>query len=411
MTTPHDIRALINLLEGNADEIRDKIATRVEKIPDPNDLTDILKFANRYSIKKDVEKFATLRQYKDMVSSVFLQALADANVPETDVKKFLKKLSTDGILNEKTLMTPRKVHSYLDLIDPQFRQIFDLIKIDLFQKIAGKIGEMGDVGKGEYMLDIISPTVNRRGAPGDLDIDGVKIELKAGESGRIGPSGSLSLVGRFPIEFLPTIKKLVPKKVNQIGDPTDFNPKLNMTYFSDFFETPENIKTALTAMLKMHYPTYNVSTIVNKVVDSRGNINGDELKKEMLKASFTVYKKSKGFDGIIIMDYAVTKFLYISSPEDIAAVSDSLKVKFPSWTDKQSDSIKVTLTAASGASTSEPSSATSKTTKAAEKLAQKKATSKIADIAAGKSTSTLRPKRSAASASTPAASAPRARRK
>ena len=63
----------------------------------------------------------------------------------------------------------------------------------------------------------------------------------------------------------------------------------------------------------------------------------------MLKASFNVYKVAKGFDGIIIMDENITKFLYIGSPEDMESASNSLVVAFPSWTDTQGNAMKVTL--------------------------------------------------------------------
>ena len=343
-----EIRKFIDIVAEDPADVRQAITKKVEKIPDEDDLTDILKFTNKYSIKKDVEKFATVRDYKGLVSSIFLQALANADLSDSEVKKFLKKLSTDGILDEKKLLTPRKVHSYAELIDKEYQSTFNAIKVDIFEKISGKIGEKGDVGKGEYMLDIISPTVNRRGAPGDLDIDGTKIELKAGQNGRLGPAGSQALVGRFAREYAPIVQKIQPS----VKVPTDnaqiadiFNPKLNMTAFSDYFDNDsKKIKLALKAMLQMHYPSVNVTDMVNKVVTG-GSVNGSELKKQMLKASFDVYKADKEFDGVIIMDSAVTGFLYVNSGDDLAAVSDSLSVSFPSWTDTQGNCMKVTLTA------------------------------------------------------------------
>jgi len=407
------MRKLINLVEStqqlseDPEEVRAEIGAKVDRIPSEEDLLDVLKFTNRYTIKKDVDSFAALRNYKGMVASVFLQTLADTNLDEAQIKKFLKKLSKDGILNNKVLMTTKVVHSYEDLIDPAYKDIFDAIKVDLFQKIAGKIGELGDVGKGEYMLDIISPEVNRRGAPGDLDISGVKVELKAGENGRLGPAGSMSLAGRFQREFLPVIQKLVPKKVKAVSNPTDFNFKKDMGYFTAFFETAKNVKVALAYMLSMHYPDYDTKSIVDKVVDGSGNINGDKLKEEMLKASYASYKAAKEFDGVIIMDAAITKFLYIKTPADIAAVANSLLVSFPSWTDQQSNCMKITLAKGSPAGGG---------AKAAAAAAGKKATAaKVADIAAGKATSGLKPKGAVAvakkvAAKKPSPNAPRARR-
>lgn len=347
----NDLRKFISIVDEDPQEIRSEITKRVAKIPDEGDLTDILKFTNKYGIKKDVEKFTTLRNYKGIVNNVFLEALANANLSDAEVKKFLKKLSTDGILDEKKLLTPRKLHSYAELIDSEYRKTFDAIKVDIFEKISGKIGEKGDVGKGEYMLDIISPGVNRRGAPGDLDIDGTKIELKAGQNGRLGPAGSQAIVGRFSREYAPIIKKIEP----EAEIPTDnaqiaeiFNPKLNMSSFSAYFgNDSKKVKSALKAMLEMHYPSVNVTSMVNKIVGPNGTIDGTELKRQMLKTSFEVYKADKDFDGIIIMDSGVTGFLYVNSGDDVAAVADQLSVSFPSWTDTQSNCMKVTISAGS----------------------------------------------------------------
>ncbi len=86
----NDIRKFINIVEEDPEKLRSAISKRVEKIPDEQDLTDILKFTNKYGIKKDVEKFTTLRNYKGIVSNVFLEALANANLTDAEIKKFLK---------------------------------------------------------------------------------------------------------------------------------------------------------------------------------------------------------------------------------------------------------------------------------------------------------------------------------
>jgi hypothetical protein len=116
-----------------------------------------------------------------------------------------------------------------------------------------------------------------------------------------------------------------------------------MSYFTNFFETEHNVKLALEHMLKMHYPSYDVRTIVQRVVSSGGAISGTALKQEMLKASYSVYQEAKGFEGIIIMDDTITKFLYINTADNMAQSASSLIAKFPSWTDVQSNCMKVTL--------------------------------------------------------------------
>jgi hypothetical protein len=341
-----DMRKLIDLIE-TPEEIRAAIIDKVDKIPNEPDLQDVLRFTNKFALKKDVQAFSTGRNYKDRVTDVFLQALANADIDSNTVNKFLNKLTTDGILNEKLLLTPGQVHSYSQLIDPEWQGIFNKIKGELFEKLSGKIGEMGDVGKGEYLLDIISQHVKRRGAPGDLDVDGTKVELKAGENGRIGPAGSQALVGRFP-EFWNAVKHLVPKKAGLIPKDSTalgkmFNLKMNMGSFTAFFENSKNVKFALGKALKMHFPNYDVSSIANSVVDGNGNIDGKKLKEEMLRAAFSSYRADKGFDGIIVMDENVTKFLYIGSEDQMIDSAKYVTVKFPSWVEQQSNCMKVTL--------------------------------------------------------------------
>jgi hypothetical protein len=112
------LRKYINLIEGkkaivlpeDADQVRQQIDQKLQKIPDETDLRDVLKYTSRFSIKKDVTNFALLKNYKDLVSNTILSSLADNEIPEEEVKTFLQKLSTDGILNDDLLMTPRTVH-------------------------------------------------------------------------------------------------------------------------------------------------------------------------------------------------------------------------------------------------------------------------------------------------------------
>ena len=140
------LRKYINLIEGkkaivlpeDADQVRQQIDQKLQKIPDETDLRDVLKYTSRFSIKKDVTNFALLKNYKDLVSNTILSSLADNEIPEEEVKTFLQKLSTDGILNDDLLMTPRTVHKYEELIDPQYKKVFDKIKANNINTIKDK---------------------------------------------------------------------------------------------------------------------------------------------------------------------------------------------------------------------------------------------------------------------------------
>lgn len=325
------------------EEVRSAIVGKIQKIQDEPDLVNILKYANQYAFKKDVGKLSTVKGYKEQVSNIILQAVGKLDAPDAQIRAFLKRVATDGVIKEELLLTPGAVHSMEEIVDNKFRPIFNAIKMDLFEKISGKMGEKGDIGKGEYLLSILSPRIVRRGAPGDLKIVNANVELKAGTSGRLGPAGSQALAGRFEEFWAILVKsKLVDPKV-PAPNPINFNPQLKMDSFSAFFgNDPKRVSKALGIMLKMHYPSLNVTPMVTASM-SGGSINGAALKAEMLKASFSVYKAAKEFDGILLTDYGINKYLYMNSPESAAQAAPFLTVKFPSWTDTQSNTIKIQL--------------------------------------------------------------------
>jgi hypothetical protein len=337
-----------NFITETPENVRSQILNKISQVQDEPDLINILKYANQYTFKQDVGNLATIKGYKDIVSNIILQAIGNVDAPETTVRAFLKRLSTDGIIKENLLLTPGAVHQMDQIIDVKFLPIFKAIQMDLFEKISGKIGEKGDVGKGEYLLSILSPRIVRRGAPGDLAIAGVKVELKAGESGRLGPSGSQSLAGRFE-EFFGIIskQKLIPPET-PMPNPVDLNFSLTMQKFSAFFENnPQKVTKALSIMLKMHYPTLDTVTMARSIV-AGGQINGAQLKTQMLAASYSVYQASKEFDGVLLTDYGINRYLYINTPESAAAAAPFLSIKWPSWTDTQSNTIKIQLTTKAG---------------------------------------------------------------
>jgi hypothetical protein len=332
-----------HLILEEPEAVRAQIVKRVGKLKDEDDLSSILQYTNQFSFKKDVGTLSSIKGFQNVVSNVILQAVGKVDAPEATVRAFLKRLATDGVIKEDLLLTTGQVHSMDQIVDSKFLPIFQKIKLDLFEKISGKIGEKGDVGKGEYLLAILSPRIERRGAPGDLSIAGVKVELKAGESGRLGPAGSQALSGRFD-EFiaLVTKAKLVDPNI-EIPAPTSFNFSLNMSAFSAFFGNDQaKVQKALGIMLKMHFPGQATDALAKAVVNG-GQIDGPELKRQMLAMAYLVYQGAKEFDGVLLTDYGINRYLYMNSPQSAADASPFLVVKWPSWTDTQSNCMKIQL--------------------------------------------------------------------
>jgi len=334
---------LENLVLETPEEVRSEIIQKISKIQDEPDLINVLKFTKQYAYKKDVGKLSTVKGFKDSVSNIILQAVGNVDAPDTLIRAFLKRLSTDGVIKENLLLTTGMVHLMDDIVDKKFLGIFNAIKLDLFEKISGKMGEMGDVGKGEYLLSILSPRIVRRGAPGDIAIAKTKVELKAGESGRLGPAGSQALAGRFDEFYSLCNKNKLISKGSKLPNPVDMNFTLNMSKFSAFFGNEQaRVSRALAIALKMHYPTLNTTAMAKSIVRG-GQIDGQELKAQMLAASYSVYQAAKGFNGILLTDYGINRYLYMNTPQSAASAGNFVTVKFPSWTDTQSNTMKIQL--------------------------------------------------------------------
>jgi len=346
-----DMRKLINLIE-TPDEVRATIINKVEKIPDEGDLRDVLKYTNRFALKPTVSSF-TQRYKTSAVQDVILQSLTDADIDLDTVENFLKVLDTTGVIKVDKLLAPAKIAHWSQIIDPRWASVVNAIKSDLYNKLSGKIGEKGDVGKGEFLLDILSPEIERRGAPGDIRASGKNIEVKAGKNGRLGPSGTSQLLGRFD-EFAKavfTTPQLKQKWAASGEDMLIFNPLANMNRFSAFFDNDtKQVKAALTKMLTMHFPGGGAKDIPNQVVGGNGAIDGRKLLELMLGVTLEAYKKAKDFDAIILIDEDAARFLYLETADQVKSAYNTgiISVSPPRWEDAQSNCFKITMGASAG---------------------------------------------------------------
>ena len=116
-----------NLVLETPEQVRSEIVQKISKIQDEPDLVNVLKFAKQYAFKTDVNKLSTIKGYKDTVSNIILQAVGNVDAPDTLIRAFLKRLSTDGIIKENLLLTTGMVHRMDDIVDKKFLGIFNAI--------------------------------------------------------------------------------------------------------------------------------------------------------------------------------------------------------------------------------------------------------------------------------------------
>ena len=164
-------------------DVLDKIAKKIDGYKDDPQ--------EKRTAKQQATAMARLAQIKDSIDSLFV----DPNVlnPETrdgrfsreDILGFLKACLEGEVLNMNDLVEAENGTGYIqDFVKEDYLPMYNfLIEKGLLQlTMAGTTG--GNVGPGEFALAMIGSPAEK-GKKGDLQIDGVEYELKAGNYGKM----------------------------------------------------------------------------------------------------------------------------------------------------------------------------------------------------------------------------------
>jgi hypothetical protein len=208
-----------------------------------------------------------------------------------EVKAFISKFANPEFdpINAKALTPSGGMSSPAELLTV----VTDPFAKKLFEKIFHDFGGKTDAGPGEAALAILSPNITY-GSPGDIVVNGQKIEVKASRSAK----GSAGRIWDMPINQKPALKILEP---------------LGMTSFTVLdgeqpFPDPEIAESFITAVCEGWF-----GQVYPDIVKAFGKPG---FKEAWHTHVFDTYKEHSGWVGLLAL--GLTTYQYVETGEQFA---------------------------------------------------------------------------------------------
>lgn len=208
-----------------------------------------------------------------------------------EVKEFISKFAKPEFdpINTKALIPSGGMQQPAELLSI----VTDPFAKKLFEKIFHEFGGKTDAGPGEAALAILSPNITYA-SPGDISVNGVKIEVKASRSAK----GAAGRVWDMPINQKPALDVLKP---------------LNLTSFTVLdgeqpFPDPELAEPFISAVCEGWF-----GQVYPDIVKAFGKPGFKDVWQMHV---FDTYKSHSGWAGILAL--GLTTFQYVETGEQFA---------------------------------------------------------------------------------------------
>jgi hypothetical protein len=288
--------------------------------------------------------------------------LRDRKITQEDFKDFLNDAISGKVIDMSSLVKSDKGNIGNFISDSKHKEIFEIIRDDVFGYIPGGTG--ANMGPGEVALTMFGNPI-RKGEIGDLDINGVMYEVKGGrttgkESGYGGrlngkqvqkPTSGFVLINNFFKKYLPTVDPVGLGKTGKKVSRFNWNTK-GLGVLNDVMSSAVKKKEKRELLLKELMFTLwaglinnrdeikNFQERVHSMVSTAGLIdieNAIKVSTELLYESYAVSDgqviRGKPVFNIIILNAGTLNYQIIRSSKDISKVRI---VGGISWTDANS---------------------------------------------------------------------------
>ena len=299
------------------------------------------KAAPNDKISKDI-----VRNFKAAFGETVLR---DRKITQEDLSQFLNDAIDSHIIDMNAMVGTNDDNVGRFITNPKHKEIFDVIKDDIFSYIPGGTG--ANIGPGEVALTMFGNPI-RKGDIGDLEVDGIMYEVKGGrtrgkESGYGGrlngkavlkPTSGLRVINDYFKKKLPNVPAVVKNEKGKAISRFNWNSKginnLN-------FVVNENIKRKdrkvafmqglmyelWSTLITNHEEIKNFDQKVLSMVGPDGNIdpsNAIRITTELLYESYALSdgEKVRGRPqfNIIVLNAGTLNYKIIRNPKDISKV-------------------------------------------------------------------------------------------
>lgn len=290
------------LFEADLGTLRKEIIDHVKKTRDEELLDKLYTVLNQRGltdrIASTLERDTDTKGYIDTLTQLII------DTPGTYQEKydFVNGFPT-GYVDINKMLSGNRVNFTDLLTGGEFvLRVFNTLKRETFGSAKGP---------GEFALAVMSPHIKINGK-GDLNIGKHVIEVKASAGkevssggGRLGEPGLLKTdnVVKIIEKYLNVELDTVAPKGVGLGGLTTLSSKLSPAQRKKFGQELFGYIFGGT--------TANVSELVTAFVD------GTDLRDAFIKANYEAYKSESGFDGVMIMNFALGELHYFRNVNDL----------------------------------------------------------------------------------------------
>jgi hypothetical protein len=273
-------------------KIKSMVLRSLGKMPDDSPIfNDVYKQIVNKPLGNRLETYIRNRGDADAIRAVKWLVNAIPTVGNAqEVKEFISKfadpafdpIDVEALAPEKAMSSPANLASIV--IDPFAKGLFDKI----FQEFGGKV----DAGPGEAALAILSPNITY-GSPGDIVINGKKVEVKASRG-----SGKAGRIWDMPINQKPMLEILAKIQMSNFNVLDGEQP----------FPEPTLAKPFITAACEAWF-----GDPIAPIIKSFGQSGFKNIWQSYV---FEVYKSHGKWDGLLAL--GVKTFQYINNGTEFA---------------------------------------------------------------------------------------------
>ena len=273
-------------------QLKRQVVKTLNKLPDENPIfQDVYKRIVGTPLANRIDAYINNRQDQDAIRAMKWLVSAIPTVGNAaEVKEFLSKfkdpnydfINTKALAPSSGMTSPGDIGSLVS--DPFAKKLFDKI----FQEFSGK----GDAGPGEAALAILSPNITY-GAPGDIVVNGRKIEVKASRG-----SGKAGRIWDSPIDQKPMVAILQKLGISNFSVLDGTQPFPEPTISKQF------IQTACISWFGAKVPA------IEKVFGTAA------FKEAWQSHVFNTYKSDGGWEGMLAL--GVKTYQYIINGQEFA---------------------------------------------------------------------------------------------
>jgi len=271
---------------------------------------------------------------REEISDQVYASLRRSKMRSTDQERILNAIHKDELVLHDRILKSGKTMNFMEIINPVYADLLENLA-PLLVNITTKPGKTG-VGRGEFALPFMSPSIIKSDRGGDLIINGIRVELKSG--GRFSGYETHTPDSSIRKEFYDQLSKLDGfhlsthhnyspnnKGIKQINDIVKNN-------FAEVSDRVKFIKKLISIICKIYSRAHDSSIVTrfianNKYISTDGLINTDTFIKEFCYMQYEYYENVDHFKGVLFITDATHGAMKLRYVENLADFKKSIEGK------------------------------------------------------------------------------------